>query len=247
MSDSLDGLHMLTPSLDRLVRVATALGDLRQQVVFIGGAVAPLLQTHPPFPRVRPTKDVDGVVASTSYGNAARLHTALQARGFALDTRSTAHVHRWMLPCPPLRESIAFDLVPAGSRLGGTGSLWDQFAIETATETTLGGITFRHVSVPGFLGLKWAAHHDRGADDPLMSHDLEDLLALVAARPSIVDEVAVAPGVLRDMLRDEAAAFLRDPDVAELLDAHLNNAIDRAAVVAIVHERLTAMAAPQRL
>jgi predicted nucleotidyltransferase len=242
MGDDVGELHTLTPSLDRLVRVATALGDLRHQVVFIGGAVAPLLQTHPPFPRVRPTKDVDGVVASTSYGNAAQLHTALRARGFELDTRSTAHVHRWRLPCLPLGERIAFDLVPAGTHLGGTGGPWDQVAIDTATRTTLAGITFRHVSAPGFLGLKWAAHLDRGASDPLTSHDLEDLLALVAARPSIVDEVASAPAVLRTLLRDQAAIFLADPDAAELLDAHLNNANDRAAVADTVRERLTAMA-----
>jgi hypothetical protein len=41
------------PSLDRVAIVARALGDLAGEVVFIGGAIAPLLQIDPPFREAR--------------------------------------------------------------------------------------------------------------------------------------------------------------------------------------------------
>ena len=56
---------LATPSVQRLKRIALALGEFAEEVVFIGGAIAPLLQLDPPFPEARPTKDIDGVVAST--------------------------------------------------------------------------------------------------------------------------------------------------------------------------------------
>lgn len=50
------------PNLPDLRRIAIALGDLREQVVFVGGAVAGLLITDPLSGVVRATRDVDAVV-----------------------------------------------------------------------------------------------------------------------------------------------------------------------------------------
>lgn len=50
------------PNLPDLRRIAEALGDLREQVVFVGGAVAGLLITDPLADSVRATRDVDAVV-----------------------------------------------------------------------------------------------------------------------------------------------------------------------------------------
>lgn len=226
------------PSLANIARVAKALGELRDHVVFIGGAIAPILQTNPPFPRIRPTKDVDGVIASTSYTDAHRINEELTRRGFRLDTTGTAHSNRWISP----EQTVPFDLVPAGSHLGGSGNPWDQTAIDTANRHELyPGLEIRHASAPAFLALKWAAHADRGMNDPRQSHDLEDLLALIASRPTVTEEVQHAPEHLREFIRQQAANLLSDDDVDELLDAHLNNAHARREVVQIVRTRLQEM------
>jgi hypothetical protein len=47
------------PNLPHLRRIAEALGELREQVVFVGGAVAGLLVTDPLADSVRATRDVD--------------------------------------------------------------------------------------------------------------------------------------------------------------------------------------------
>jgi hypothetical protein len=225
-----------SPVLGRLATVAAELGDLAGRVVFIGGAIAPLLQTDPPFPRARVTSDVDGLVASQRYAELDELARQLRTRGFRQDT-ATARIHRWMSP-----SGIPFDLVPAGTHPGGSGNPWDAAALETAEQATLpGGGVVRHVSAPAFLAQKWAAHHDRGQESPLDSHDLEDVLALLASRPQLSAEVAAAPPRVRAYLAGQARAFLAHPYADDLLAAHLNNAQDPAATIAMVRQILVGL------
>ena len=151
------------PSVKRLKRVAEALGDLAPRIVFIGGSIAPLLQTVPPFDEARPTKDVDGVVATAAYSEIDVLHAALRARGFRQPPSESAHVHRWRSP-----HDDPLDLVPAGSHLGGSGQLWDQIALDAPTSADLGdGVIIRHAGGPTFLALKWAAYADRVPTTPM--------------------------------------------------------------------------------
>jgi hypothetical protein len=214
--------------------VAHALGSLRDRVVFIGGAIAPLLQTDPPFPRARATSDVDGVILTASYADVQRLEEALRGRGFRPDLADPRHVHRWISP-----GGIPFDLVPSGAHPGGSGNPWDTVAAETAVEAVLdNGVTVRHASGPAFLALKWAAHDDRGADDPRSSRDLEDVLALIASRPSLPGEVEAAPPRLRDYIAERTRRLLDDPACEDLLFSHLNNAQDPAHTVAKAREVL---------
>jgi predicted nucleotidyltransferase len=212
--------------------------------VFIGGAIAPLLQSDPPFPRVRPTDDVDAVAATTSYADSAALEGALRNLGFrhgglAGGAESRHHAHRWYAP-----DGTPFDLVPQGEHLGASGNKWDAVAVRTAVSITIEGVTIRHVSAPGFLVLKWAAYVDRGHDNPMASTDLEDILALLASRPTILDEIATTPDDIRAYLRDRATALIAHADYADVLDAHLNNAVHRAEVIRAVRRTLEVIAAP---
>jgi len=206
--------------------------------VFIGGAIAPLLQTHPPFPRARVTSDVDGVIASQKYADYEVLRRELEARGFRQTMDDTKHVNRWIAPC-----SIPVDIMPAGDHLGGSGNPWDAMAIDTAVTLALDNeISILHVNAPSFLAQKWAAHQDRGAADPLRSHDLEDILALLASRPGIVGEVLAAPLELRRYVAAHARDFLKDPNAEDLLAAHLNNSQEPAATIKVVREILREIA-----
>ena len=71
-----------TPALDALRRITVSLGNERERVVFIGGAIAPLLHTHAILPVVRPTKDVDAIVATATYADFGHLEDALRRSGF---------------------------------------------------------------------------------------------------------------------------------------------------------------------
>jgi hypothetical protein len=69
-----------------------------------------------------------------------------------------------------------------------------------------------------------------------------DILALLASRPTIVDEVAGAPNELRTYLAEQSRAFLADPNAEDLLAAHLNNAQDPAVTIGAVRGVLRTLA-----
>jgi hypothetical protein len=101
----------------------------------------------------------------------------------------------------------------------------------------------RHASGPAFLALKWAAHLDRGAADPFASHDLEDFLALLAARPAVIREVADSPAEIAGFLASAADALIGMMEIEDLLAGHLNNADDPAATSLDVRRSLVDLAA----
>ncbi|MBI4501660.1 MAG: hypothetical protein HY700_10910 [Gemmatimonadetes bacterium] len=183
---------------------------------------------------------MDAIIGSHVYSDTERIRAALEGLGFRLDMSSRAHAHRWLSP-----SGIPFDLVPAGEHLAASGSPWDAIAIDTAVETEVEpGMIIRHVSAPAFLAMKWAAHSDRGTSDPLLSDDLEDILALLASRPAIVEEVAAAPSALTAYVMEQSRAFLQSRDAQDLLDAHLSNAQDPSSTIAAVRTLLGRMAPP---
>jgi len=90
--------------------------------------------------------------------------------------------------------------------------------------------------------LKLAAYADRGIGDPFASHDLEDILALVASRPGLVTEVQASVPEAGEFIARSMATLLARRDLEDLLAGHLNNAQDPAHVVTAVRaamERLS--------
>lgn len=227
----------LAPSVARIIAVVGDLGALANDVVFIGGAIAPLLHTSSPLPRPRPTKDVDGVLASYRYGDADQLHQALRERGFRHDTTRTGHIHRWIAP-----SGVLFDLVPAGDHIGGSGNPWDAEAISSAVDVTVEGVTFRHASAPAFIAMKLAAFGDRGGGDVRASHDVEDVVALIASRETIVRDIDSAAPAVRDRLRAFAVSLLGSGLAEEIVAGHLNNADDRALTLRVTLDRIQKLA-----
>ena len=75
------------PNLPDLRRIAEALGELREQVVFVGGSVAGLLVTDPLAHSVRATRDVDAVVDANRV-MFHRIEKALVRLGFTRDASS---------------------------------------------------------------------------------------------------------------------------------------------------------------
>ncbi len=94
------------PNLPYLRRIAEALGELREQVVFVGGAVAGLLVTDPLANSVRATRDVDAVV-NANRAMFHRIEEAVARRGFARDVHSDV-ICRWVHK----DSGVLFDLMP---------------------------------------------------------------------------------------------------------------------------------------
>lgn len=221
------------PNLPLLRRIAEALGDLREQVVFVGGSVAGLLLTDPLAEAVRATTDVDAVVEA---GRAAfyRLEEKLAARGFEHDSSSDV-ICRWVH-----RESgLPFDLMPVDGEVLGFSNPWYPYAVETAESVEIAeGVSIRLLSAVAFVATKLEAFASRGRGDFLSSHDLEDVLNVVDGREELVAEMAAAPTALRASVARTFSRLLADPDFSNVLPGLIAEE-ERAGVIMARMERMS--------
>jgi len=72
----------LKSNIQMLQTVCDGLGDLRKEVVFVGGAVTFLYCENPASERMRPTDDVDFVINMCTYGKYTEFISKLRAKGF---------------------------------------------------------------------------------------------------------------------------------------------------------------------
>lgn len=228
----------LSVNRTRLKLLAQHLGDLADEVVFIGGVVAELLQTRPLLPKPRATDDVDAVAAITSRGEYERFSDRLRERGFREDSREGAPVCRWVAP-----NGVSFDVVPIDAGVFGFGNKWDPVALQTAeVERIDAETTIRRVSAPVFLAMKWEAFRDRGEGDCFASHDVEDIIAVIAGRPEIVDEVRSAREDVREYVSIQCRSLLGRDDLDDILAGALSSSPQLYEVVDVVQNRLTNLA-----
>lgn len=200
------------PNLTYLRRIAEALGELREQVVFVGGAVAGLLVTDPLADAVRATRDVDAVV-DADRALFHRIEEALAKRGFARDISSDV-ICRWVHK----DSGVLFDLMPVQPEVLGFSNRWYPYAMESAVSVDLGaGLTIRLVSAAAFVATKLEAFAGRGNGDFMSSHDLEDVLNIVDGREELADEMGAAPTQLRQAVAAAIAQLLKNPDFVNVL------------------------------
>lgn len=200
------------PNLPYLRIVAEALGDLREQVVFVGGAVAGLLVTDPVAEGVRATRDVDAVVLGARI-QFHRIEAQVAASGFTRDMDSGV-ICRWVH-----RESgVLFDLMPVQGDILGFTNRWYAYAVETAARVGLGNdVSIRVATAVAFVATKLEAFADRGAGDILGSHDLEDILNIVDGRAELATELGGAPETVRQAVAAAFSALLGHPDFSNAL------------------------------
>jgi hypothetical protein len=82
-------------------------------------------------------------------------------------------------------------------------------------------VAIRLVTAPYFIATKLEAFQGRGQGDYQLSHDLEDLIAVVDGRPELVREIEQAEPDLREYLRDGIGKLLDDVSFREALPGHL--------------------------
>jgi hypothetical protein len=207
------------PNYEYLLLIADALGDLRDNVVFVGGCTACLLLTDSAVESIRPTKDVDAIVEAATLRQYYELESRLPALGFVRDADSEV-ICRWRHAA----TGVLFDLMPIDPAILGFSNRWYPEAARTATRERLNDrVEIRRITAPAFIATKLEAFVSRGRGDFLSSHDLEDVLTVVDGRPSIVDEVRTASYELRQFVRETVSALLSKPRFEDYLPGLLTD------------------------
>ena len=207
----------VSDNLAMLMRVVERLAPLLDRMVFLGGAVTELFVTLPGVQPPRQTKDVDIVINVVNLGEYSEtLREQLVILGLQEDVREGAPVCRWLL------DDIIVDIMPTRGHILGFSSEWYPLAYETATPITLpNGRVIRLVTPACFLATKLAAFADRGRKNPISSHDLEDVVAVIDGRVEIIDEVSTARDDLHAAIATQLRAILARPDAEDLIAAQL--------------------------
>jgi predicted nucleotidyltransferase len=220
-------------SIELLERGAAALGELVDDVVFVGGATLALWITDPAAPPVRPTKDVDVIVEIATRREYYKFEKRLRALGFA--NHGTV-ICRWIKNEPDLM----LDAMPTDAGILGFENRWQKRAFPTALARDLpSGARIRAASPPFLLATKLEAFKGRGRGDLLASHDFADIVSLFDGRGELVGELRGAPFDLREYVAAEVSALLEHEPLLAGIHAQLPpDAASQARAQATVLPRL---------
>jgi predicted nucleotidyltransferase len=180
-----------------IATVARGLREEKDRVVFVGGTVTALYPLEGGSD-VRPTIDVDCVVdvATTSeyYAFVARLRTL----GFGECADEGAPL------CRLVYAEIRVDVVATSATAIGPTNRWYRDAVvgaavyPVATDVRVFAIT-----PPYFVATKLEAFRGRGGGDYQASHDLEDVLAVIAGLPDLRRQLAHGASTVERAVREE--------------------------------------------
>jgi hypothetical protein len=185
---------VMLANLRMLEFVATKLGEIRDDVVFLGGCTTGLFITDPEFPDVRYTLDVDCIVDVISLNQYHQLEKKLTEHGFKKSLTEDV-ICRWFY------DDVILDVMPTDESILGFGNCWYKKAIASSIIHQLTDkIDVKIVTAPYFLATKLEAFRARGKSDYYASHDFEDIMSILDGRVEIVDEIHKADSELSDHL-----------------------------------------------
>ena len=222
--------------LEMLEIVAEALDDdLCQQMVFVGGcSTAVLITDEITLQEVRATDDVDLIIGLTGTARWMQLQETLSERGFTVSGEDE-------VICRMRLGALKVDFMPDDPNILGFSNRWYREGIDTSVKYALpSGRMIRHLVPPLFLATKLEAYRGRGNNDPLGSHDLEDILNVIDGRPALMDEARAASNEVRSYLSEQFRALQQHSDFESLVFGNIRGPEGR---VEIVHDRVRRLAA----
>jgi hypothetical protein len=135
----------------------------------------------------RGTIDVDAIAEITSYTQYTEFGDRMRRLGFSEDTSEGAPVCRWV------QGGMILDVMPLDERILGFSNRWYKAAMEASvTKKLRDDLEIRIVTTPYFVATELEAFKERGREDFLRSHGLEDIVSVVDGRETLNAEVRAA-------------------------------------------------------
>lgn len=204
------------PNLNLLESAAAKLDPLLPEVVFVGGCATGLLITDLAAAEVRGTYDVDVITEIASYSDYVAFSERLRDLGFQEDSREGAPLCRWK------HGDLILDVMPLDAKILGFSNRWYTDAWRTSADVILpSGRAIRAITAPCFLCTKIEAFRGRGQGDYFASHDLEDFIAVIDGRISLLQEVQEASPELRVFIGEVVRTLLAASRFQDALPGYL--------------------------
>ncbi len=213
-------------NLKIVAEIALALGEINQEVLYVGGAVVSLYVTDEGAEQARPTKDIDISVQVSTYHEMDLLREKLAKKKIYPAAASTV-MYRYSY------KDITIDFIPYEATPLGPTNPWLKPGFKKAVQVQVGTVFINILPVPLFLASKWEAHKNRGGNDPRMSHDFEDIVYVIDNNLNVVEEVKQADKNVQLFLTEMANEILQHPSKNEIIECHINpyTAKERATLI----------------
>jgi len=206
-----------TANLRMLEFVARKLGNLNNEVIYLGGCSTALFITDPLSLDVRPTKDVDCIVDIVSLPKYYQFGKKLEKQGFTQSINDQV-ICRWYY------DDVILDVMPTDEDILKFGNRWYKEAIAYPVEHQLADDLFiKSVTAPYLLATKIEAFNGRGNRDFLGSHDFEDIITVIAGRVEIIEDIGQAGVELQAHLKKFFEEIIDDVEFNTALPGHLSD------------------------
>ncbi|GAB1856813.1 hypothetical protein MHTCC0001_16490 [Flavobacteriaceae bacterium MHTCC 0001] len=156
-------------------RVANALGELNNEVVYVGGATVSLYINDPAANDIRPTKDIDISLKIASLTHLEEIRQKLVAKGF----KQTADLD---VICRFKLDDILIDVMGTKPIGWAPANPWFEKGFDNMEQIDVNGTAINIMPLTFFLASKFTAFTERGGNDPRMSHDFEDIVYILDNR-----------------------------------------------------------------
>lgn len=198
----------------RIKAVANVLGQLKDKVVFVGGATVSLYPDRSVY-EVRPTDDVDVIVEILNYRERSELEDQLRRIGFSNDVESGV-VCRYRI------QGIIVDIMPTDDASIGFTNIWYTPGFNAAINFEIDELcTVKILPAPYFIATKLEAFKGRGKNDGRTSHDFEDIVFVLENRSNIWEEMETTDPELKAYLQSTFAGLIESSHFFEWIDCHV--------------------------
>lgn len=203
-----------TINIGVVAEVAKALAELKNQMVFVGGAVVSLYADDPAADEIRPTADIDMTINLMNFSNWAKMQERLAELNFYPDPFGHAI-------CSYKYKDIPVDIMPAEEGPLGPSNKWYVLGFNDLWKITVKDEEIQILSAPVYLATKFEAYNNRGGDYRT-SHDFEDIIYVLDNRISIVPEIENAHKEIKEFLKEEITKILSSKFLEEILSSHIH-------------------------
>jgi predicted nucleotidyltransferase len=203
-----------TINIGVIKKIATALQNLNERFVYVGGAVVSLYVNDPQADDVRPTKDIDISLEIASLAELEQLREELLKKGFKQS-------HEDNVICRFRYDDIKVDVMSTKAIGWAPANVWFAPGFKHLQKVQLDKQSINILPLSYFLATKFEAFHGRGEKEPRMSHDLEDVIYIMDNRTDLVEVIKRSPDDVRNYLIKEFTSILNSAVLREAIQGNL--------------------------
>jgi hypothetical protein len=195
-------------------RIAVALGELNNDVVYVGRATVGLYVNDEAADDVRPTKDVDITLSLATVGELEQIREALYKKGFIQKADDD-------VICRFRYDDIIVDVMNTKALAWAPANPWFAPGFALRKSIIIDEQIIQILPLPYFLATKFAAYNGRGGNDPRISQDFEDIVYILDNRTDFLQEIQAVQGEVRSFLKGEFFKILTDKQKQEAIEGNL--------------------------